>query len=272
MNSETNLVYVYDGTIEGFLCCVYESFVRRRVPSVISCARGQTMYFEETEWIATDIAHSDKVYASLAEKICPEAQDFIRLSFLTQRADKEILMYRFICIGYRVGRKVLDMLTDDTVGTLIKAVRNLQREAHLLMGFVRFTIYDGVMVSCISPQNSVLPLLSDHFSDRYPEESFLIYDKTHQMAVVHKPEGTLLTSMREIALPPIEDSEKAYRTLWQCFYQTIAIEARENPKCRLTHMPRRFWHNMTEFDLCTDQTPVSTEVTGEVPDAVREFE
>ena len=74
------------------------------------------------------------------------------------------------------------------------------------------------------------------------------------------------------ALPPIEDSEKAYRTLWQCFYQTIAIEARENPKCRLTHMPRRFWHNMTEFDLCTDQTPVSTEVTGEVPDAVREFE
>jgi probable DNA metabolism protein len=148
-----------------------------------------------------------------------------------------------------MGRKVMDFLTDDTVNTLTKAVRNLHREAHLLKGFTRFTLYDNVMVACISPKNKVLPILADHFADRYPDETFLIYDKTNQMALVHKPEGTLLTSMSDMTLPPIDDPEKAYRTLWKCFYQTIAIEARENPKCRMTLMPRRFWHNMTEFDL-----------------------
>ena len=254
MSKETNLVYVYDGTLEGFLCCVYESFARRQIPDEIHSGHGQTMLFEETEWIRTDIGHAEKVYVSLAEKICPEAQDFIRHAFLTQRTDREILMYRWICMGYRLGRKVFDCLTDETVDALTKAVRNLQREAHLLMGFARFTVYDGVMVACISPKNTVLPLLSDHFADRYPDEVFMIYDKTHQMAVVHKAEGTLLTSMRDLDLPPIEDAEKAYRTLWQCFYQTIAIEARENPKCRMNHMPRRFWHNLTEFDLPSDPT------------------
>ena len=29
--------------------------------------------------------------------------------------------------------------------------------------------------------------------------------------------------------------------------QTIAIEDRYNPKCRMTHMPKRYWENMTEF-------------------------
>ncbi|MBN1891617.1 MAG: TIGR03915 family putative DNA repair protein [Clostridiales bacterium] len=248
MGKETNLVYVYDGTLEGFLCCVYESFARRQVPTEIHPRYGQTMLFEQTEWINTNIGHSDKVYASLAEKICLEAQDFVRHSFLVRRPDKEILMYRFIRMGYRLGRRVFDHLTDETVDALTKAVRNLHREAHLLKGFARFTDYNGVMVACISPKNIVLPLLSEHFADRFPDEVFMIYDKTHQMAVVHKPEGTLITSMRELSLPPIEDAENAYRTLWQCFYRTIAIEARENPKCRMNMMPRRFWHNMTEFD------------------------
>ena len=130
------------------------------------------------------------------------------------KGDKEILMYRFICIGYRVGERYWICSTDDTVGTLIKAVRNLQREAHLLMGFVRFTIYDGVMVSCISPQNSVLPLLSDHFSR--PISGRVVPDLRQD-----PPNGGGSQAGRntahvdaEIALPPIEDSEKAYRTLW----------------------------------------------------------
>ncbi|MEG2653524.1 MAG: DUF4130 domain-containing protein, partial [Ruthenibacterium sp.] len=36
------------------------------------------------------------------------------------------------------------------------------------------------------------------------------------------------------------------RALWQRFYQTISIAARENPKCRMTHMPKRYWENMLE--------------------------
>ena len=152
-------------------------------------------------------------------------------------------------MGYRLGRKIFDCLTDDTVDALTKAVRNLQREAHLLMGFSRFSVYGGVMVACISPKNKVLPLLSDHFTNRYPDETFMIYDRTHRMAVVHKPEGTLLTSMNDLTLPPIDTAEKAYQTLWKCFQRTIAIEERYNPKCQMNLMPRRFWHNMTEFDL-----------------------
>ena len=38
-----------------------------------------------------------------------------------------------------------------------------------------------------------------------------------------------------------------YRLLWKRFYDTIAIRERENPRCRMTHMPKRYWNTMTEF-------------------------
>lgn len=247
MQDNTNLVYIYDGTLEGFLCCVYESYARREEPCEIRTENGQLLIFEQSEWIRTDLIHAEKVYESLDRKISLEAQDFIKNAFLTNIDNREILMYRFIRQGYHFGRAVFDRLTDDTVDALTKAVRNLQREAHSFMGFIRFTIYDGVLVSCISPKNRVLPLISEHFVNRYPDETFLIYDKTHQMAIVHKPEGTLLTAMTNLTLPPIDDAEEAYQTLWKCFQRTIAIEERRNPRCQMNHMPKRFWADMTEF-------------------------
>ena len=51
----------------------------------------------------------------------------------------------------------------------------------------------------------------------------------------------------ELEFPPADETEEQYRALWRQFYKTIAIEARHNPKCRMTHMPKRYWENMTEM-------------------------
>ena len=50
-----------------------------------------------------------------------------------------------------------------------------------------------------------------------------------------------------------DQAELDYRRLWRRFYDTIAIEERRNPKCRMTHMPKRYWNTMTEF--LTDPAP-----------------
>ena len=38
-----------------------------------------------------------------------------------------------------------------------------------------------------------------------------------------------------------------YRELWRMFYRTVEVEERHNPKCRMGHMPKRYWRYMTEF-------------------------
>ena len=37
---------------------------------------------------------------------------------------------------------------------------------------------------------------------------------------------------------------KAYKTA--TYQGTVAIPERENPRCRLSHMPKRYWNHLTE--------------------------
>jgi probable DNA metabolism protein len=47
--------------------------------------------------------------------------------------------------------------------------------------------------------------------------------------------------------PSPSEEEKKFRELWRLFYQTIEIKERRNPRCRMSHMPKRYWSCMTEF-------------------------
>ena len=49
--------------------------------------------------------------------------------------------------------------------------------------------------------------------------------------------------------------ERDFRALWRRFYDTVAIQGRENPRCRMTHMPKRFWGDMTEFQREENDAP-----------------
>jgi probable DNA metabolism protein len=155
----------------------------------------------------------------------------------------------------------MGMLTDDTVNTLFKAVKHLDNESHLLKGFVRFSIFSNVLVAEIEPKNYVLPLMTQHFCERYPEERFLIYDKTHGMALVYQPYQSAIIPIEDLELPEPDEQEQSYRELWQLFYDTIEIQGRHNPKCRMSHMPKRYWKYMTEFGGPRKKSPLKLEDT-----------
>ena len=102
-----DLEYIYDGTFEGFLCCVYASFMRREVPGHIYVEEGVPLLGETATWIPTDWKAAQSVYVSLSRKIGMEAQDVVKEAFLTHIPNKEMILYRYICLGYRLGRLVL---------------------------------------------------------------------------------------------------------------------------------------------------------------------
>lgn len=97
------------------------------------------------------------------------------------------------------------------------------------------------------PQNRVLPLLRPHFCARYPEESFVLYDRTHREALFYRPRRWAIVPLEAFRAAAPGREERDFRRLWRRFYDTIAIEGRENPRCRMTQMPKRFWGTMTEF-------------------------
>lgn len=247
MTNRINQIYYYDGSFDGLLCCVFESYEKKEIPLDILSPNTSRPILFPVKTISTDPAKANRVQASIPQKIGQPALDFIRRAFLTCFPQKELYTLLFLRMGYQHGAAVMGMLTDKVVHALFQAVRHLDKESQLLKGLLRFSIVNHALVAEMEPKNYVLPLLAPHFCSRFREERFLIYDKTHGMGLVYQPYRSAIFPIDDLELPQPDEEEQCYRELWQLFYNTVAIEGRHNPKCRMSHMPKRYWKYLTEF-------------------------
>ena len=240
------MVYRYDGTFEGFLCCVFDSYVFREQPVQFQDEEHLVQSFFPARWVGTDLRHARRVLVSL-EKIDPYAKELVIKGFLTCVPERERMIYRFIRALYDVGRPLLRQLSDDALLPLLKAVRHLDGEVHLLKGFTRFSEFEGMLAGEIRPKNRVLPLLRRHFCDRMYNEVFLLYDRSYREALIHKPGQWAIIPLEsfKMAAPSVEEAQ--YRRLWKRFFDTVEIKERHNPRKQMSDMPKRYWETMTEF-------------------------
>jgi probable DNA metabolism protein len=242
-----DLIYRYDGSFDGFLCCVFESYAMREAPiAILAESETQGVLFRE-KWIPTEEDRAGRVFRSMAAKISPSASELVQLGFLTCLPEREMLLYRFLQLGYRLGANVTDRLTDDTVCALHRAVKHLNNEAHRFKQFVRFSDFEGVLTAVIDPKNNVLPLLQEHFCTRYSAETLFLYDRTHRLALFYHNGRAGLYPVESFTPSAPGQQEREYRALWRRYYDNAGVEGRENPRCRMTHMPKWYWKNMTEF-------------------------
>ena len=263
------VIYRYDGSFEGFLCCVFDSYVNRERPSEFQDEAHLVQSLFPARWVGTDLRHAQRILVSL-EKIDPWAKELVAKGFLTCAPDREMILYRFIRALYHVGKPLLRQLSDDAVLPLLQAVRHLDGEVHLLKGFVRFSEFEGMLAGEIRPKNRVLPLLRHHFCSRFYNETFLLYDRTHREALLHQPGKWAILPLEEFKMAAPSAEETQYRRLWKRFYDTIEIRERHNPKLRRTHMPQRYWDTMTEFqdDAFFEPAPGSdTTASGQCPES-----
>ncbi len=242
----TQVCCQYDGTYPGFLSCVFDCYVNREEPVEFRTPEDMCCSLYPLRTVETDESHALRVYRSF-ENFGREGRELAVRCFLTCLPDKELWLWRFLRLGYRQGKRAVQNLTDPTVDKVRKAVWHLEHETHQYKGFTRFSELEGVLVGEIEPKNRVLPLLRPHFCSRYPQERFALYDRTHSEALFHRPGKWAILSVDNFTPGPAGEGEQAFRKLWRAFYNTIAIEERYNPRCRMTHMPKRYWAMMTEF-------------------------
>ena len=240
------IIYLYDGSFEGFLCCIFDSYANREVPSDIVPEEIASPTLFETRFITTDKSRANRVFRKVAA-LSGEAVRLLRRGFLTCLEHREIRLYRLVVKLLREGPGFLRNQADETLLPVLKAVRHLEGEAQLLRGFVRFSDYSGILGGEIEPKNHVLPLLRSHFCSRFPNEQFFIYDRTHREGLFYAGGKAIITPLDRFEMAPPDETEASYRRLWKRFYDTIAIKERENPRCRQTQMPKRYWITMTEF-------------------------
>lgn len=248
MFDRANIVYRYDGTFDGFLCCVFEAFREKEEPEAIEPEDAAQETIFPVKYIETITEYADRVNASIPRKISHEAKDWIQCAFLSCEENKELKILRFMEKGYKIGSKVTNQMADEDVYNMYKIIRFYGNEAHLSLEFLRFSQYGDFLAAVITPKNNVIPRIASRFCDRLPSENFIIYDKNRKSAFMHKSDGeTTFMENTEITFPEADEDEEKYRSLWRLLYKTVENESRRNHQNRRNHMPMRYWPNMTEF-------------------------
>lgn len=245
---DAELIYLYDGTLEGMLSAVFAAYSRREQPlNIVESHDLQESMLCSYVPIQTIERHAVRVKKGIIEKLGDRVYDDIKRTFLSDNGEKGGVIYRFIRYTLKAGRWSHTHLAEPAVADLIELKKQVEFEAHYLQQFVRFAeLENGVYYAHIEPKANIVPLITDLFVRRLNIQPFIIYDSVHALASVFDTERWWLVSAHEITLPGMSRAEDDFQALWQTFYDTIAVEERKNPTCQRNFMPKRFWGNMCE--------------------------
>lgn len=251
------LIFNYDGTFEGLLTCIFESYNRKQFPDAMQPEEMQAQdMFAEVVKIESDSMKASRVWKGIQQKLSAKNKQLLYYAFLSEEEGIEIKILRFAKRLFNTDFNIETDYGDADVLHLRQTSRKVKKEAMRMMQFVRFQrTKDGMYFSGIEPMYDVLPLVIDHFRKRFADQLWLLYDlKRNYGAFYNKStvEEVVLSSSEinrktgQVSQNILEEGDAVYQTLWKSYFKNINIKERKNLKLQRQQMPRRFWQYLTE--------------------------
>ena len=243
-----NKTLLYDGSFDGFLTIVFDSYVNKTLPQKVYVESEYINNFlDSTLYIKTDYEKSKRVFQCIEKNICYEALYNSYNAFLSNEKDKEVYILKYICNGFDVGPKINNMITISYVFKVINMKKRSLSECHKLKGLLRFQeIAPNFCYSSIHPDNNIIEPLGHHFINRLPTMNFIIHDKIREICFIYNTKEYKIIDSKNINIPSISENEKMYQELWKMFFKTISIKERTNPRCQMQFMPKKYWKDLIE--------------------------
>lgn len=243
-------IYVYDGSFSGFLTAVFLSYAKKEKPIDI-CAEGnfQTVMYAEAFYVSDEVEKAERVTNTLIKKVGRDGFFRIYEAFLSDEPGRELLLLNYIDLVLKMGRKAEYFYSEKTAAEVMRLAKKTGGEAHLLKGFLRFSETEkGVYYAEFSPKSDCLSIVAAHFCARLSALEFAINDLKRKKAAVWNGSELNIINYDSFDKPEETANEADYKEMWKSFYKKVSISERKNEKCRMTHMPKRFWRYMCETE------------------------
>ena len=243
-----NKTYLYDGTFDGLLTIVFDSYSNKTLPQkIISEEVYINNFLDKIQYINTNYEKSKRVFDGINKNICYEALYNSFYAFLSDGKDKEINILKYLCDGFDIGPKINTMLTISYVFSVINMRKRALSECHKLKGLLRFMeVGENIYYASIHPDNNIIEPLGHHFIKRLPTQNFIIHDKIRNLCFLYNCKEYKIIDSKNLKIPEITENEQIYQNLWKMFFKTIAIKERKNARCQMQFMPKKYWQDLIE--------------------------
>lgn len=168
-----NKIYTYDGSFEGLLTIVFDSYINKTLPYNITSDTSCINLLYETIYIKTDEIKAKRILEGCVKNISYHALSNSYHTFLSNNPKKELLIVQYLLLGFSIGNKIDHLLSNEIVLEIEKIHKRVFGEVHRLMGLARFIEIDKNIFYCkIHPDNNIIELLAHHFIRRFPTRKF----------------------------------------------------------------------------------------------------
>lgn len=244
------IVYLYDGTFEGMLTCIYEGYyLKENVQGIYNTYIYKQDLFHIPRFIITDPEKAQKVAIAIVEKLSDIFFHKVLNAFFSEDYDVATKIYLLLKHGFKNGPEVIRHEANEIVSSVVKLSNAVGRETHLLVGLVRFVRLKGNIYYCqFSPTYNQVALLAEHFANRLHNEIWVIHDLKRNLAVFYDKKEWYVNEFYGLDHYELDDEELLYQGLWKTFHKHIAIKERINPRLQRSFMPKKYWKYLIEMD------------------------
>ncbi|WP_062056364.1 TIGR03915 family putative DNA repair protein [Aquimarina longa] len=253
MNPQT--ILVYDGSFDGFLCCIFMTYDEKiTTPIIRKEYESNNQLFTISEKVVTEKNKAHRVWKGFKLKTTyHEQQNFFKV-FLSEIKGVENTLLNYTRIIFsRTTNTTTDFSTKDIL-TISQVAKMVGREKHRMEAFVRFQLTsDTIYTATIEPDFNVLPLIMPHFKDRYADQKWIIYDIKRGYGIYYNLKTVEIVdinffSRKKSKIPSelLSHTEKEFQNLWNIYYSNVTIPSRKNNKLHKQHLPKRYWKYLTE--------------------------
>ena len=267
----TPSIVLYEPSFEGWLSAVFYVYANRLqddeslqliahdcyIPSLIAQATS----------VATDADNAERVLIKLHKLLGRSGMRNILWGFLSEKAHIGTTLFQVIkyAIDYP-SRHIMQDLGNLNVLELVQTVKSVAREKHRMEAFVRFEhTTDDIYFARVEPDFNVLPLIGEHFRQRYQDQHWAIYDVARGYGLYYDKSKS--TPSRPADLQTITDldntvlrnpasihseDEQRYQKFWQGYFTNVNIKERKNPRLHKQYLPQRYWKYLSEKQVLPD--------------------
>lgn len=250
-------VYICNDTVTGIFSAIYDAWKTRLGEEQLGIAlRGMVEQELFCEYI--EVEESDKKAVAVENLIKCHLGDYaywnIYHAMLSHDGKKADAILGMMLEARRIpdSTRIMEHLSHLKVQKVFELSRKVGNEANFYKEIVRFSeLQNGILFAEIEPRSRILTCIGDHFTNRFPLESWMICDKTHRMYLVHESQKQwVLVHDGDINLDitkQFSNAETMYVNLWKGFFESISIKERESYERQRQHMPIHYQKHVTEF-------------------------
>jgi len=261
----TPSIVLYEPSFEGWLSAVFYVYTNKLqddeslqliahdcyIPSLIAQATS----------VAMDADNAERVLTKLHKLLGRSGMRNILWGFLSEKAHIGTTLFQVIkyAIDYP-SRHIMEDLGNLNVLDLVQTVKSVGREKHRMEAFVRFEhTTDDIYFARVEPDFNVLPLIGEHFRQRYQDQHWAIYDVARGYGIYYDKSKS--TPSRPADLQTITDldgavlrnpasihseDEQRYQNFWQGYFTNVNIKERKNSRLHKQYLPQRYWKYLSE--------------------------